>query len=207
MKENNALLMADTKDDNFVAFARALHALGFTLYGSKGSASFLNNAGIKTTDIADFVGETMLGHRVVSLDRGLFAGALAKDTAEDHKDLEKHKARWIELLYVGLYDTQKEIDAGKTLPEIIERIDVGGPSFLSAGAKGRRIVLSSPSQFDDVIRYLKGELPEDVSEEEFLEALAVAAHCAVIKHYTIAADYRKFQLPREAEKLVDAWTY
>lgn len=207
MKEKNALLMADTKDDNLVAFAEALQERGFDIYGSGGTAKYLNDPSrnIQTTDIATFVGKPLLGHRVVSLNRFLFAGCLAKDTPEDHADLEKDNTLWIEVVYVGLYDTQKEIDAGKTLEEIIERIDVGGPSFLSAGAKGKRVVVSSPSQFDAVINYLDGKLPEGVSEHEFLEALAVKAHEAVITHYQIAMKYRRGLLSPEAHQLLNSW--
>lgn len=196
--------MASIKDQPLVDFARGLNKNGFTLYGSAGTAKYLAGFQVDVIDIATLVGDPLLGHRVVSIDRKLAAGVLAKDTPADHADLEKHGAIWLDLVYVSLYDTQAAIDAGKSFDEVIELIDVGGPTFLNASAKGRRIVVSSPVHFDDVLSFIEGNLPEGVSQESFLEALAIEAHCTVIRHYEQAVDYRISQLNQAGEPMAIA---
>ena len=76
MEKKNALLMAYDKA-GIADFARGLMGLGYNIYGSKGTVAALAAEGIAATDIATIVGDPILGHRVVSLSREIFAGILA----------------------------------------------------------------------------------------------------------------------------------
>ena len=71
---------------DIVEIARLLVLKGWEIEASGGTCKHLRNGGIVCLDIADRVGEPILGHRVVTLSREFMAGLLAKDTLEDNID-------------------------------------------------------------------------------------------------------------------------
>jgi phosphoribosylaminoimidazolecarboxamide formyltransferase/IMP cyclohydrolase len=169
-----------------VEFAKGLLALGdWQIMASGGTAAALENAGITVKDVADLVGGgAILGHRVVTLSREVHAGLLAQPTKEDLKELKTLGIPFIDLVCVDLYPLAEEIaKPGATMESVIEKTDIGGPTMLRSAAKGRRIVISRPSQQDKVLSWLKDG---EADAKNFLDKLAADAE-AVIADYCLGS--------------------
>ena len=172
-----ALLSAYQKTPALAEFARALKERGWEILASAGTMQFLAEQGVESIDVSAIVGPPILGHRVVTLSREIHAGLLARP--EDAPELDRLGIRRIDLVYVDLYPLQEEIArAGATEGSIIEKTDIGGPTLLRAAAKGRRIVLSDPSQCAEALRYIDA----DKEDRAYLAGLAAGAE-------QVAADY------------------
>lgn len=205
-----ALLSAFNKD-GVEDFARRLKEMGWNLLASAGTAKFLAERGIPARNIAEIVGPPILGHRVVTLSRELHAGLLAQDTAEDRAELERIGAPFIDLVYVDLYPLQKEIaNPGRTLQSVIEKTDIGGPTMLRSAAKGRRLVVSNPSQFPAIFQFLRAggveECPPAVLES-FISALVWAAEDLVADYVKASALFhREICGGRSAAEVLRDWS-
>lgn len=184
----NALISVFDKN-GIVEFAQGLAKLNWHIYASGGTAQKLRDAGVEVTDIADLVGgEAILGHRVVTLSREVYAGILADKTkAEDMDELKRLNIPTIDLVCVDMYPLEEEIaKSGATVHDVIERTDIGGPTLLRAAAKGRRIVLSAGDQREDVLAWLNAGKPD---EADFLEQLAARAEYEVTRYTLTLAQY------------------
>ena len=184
-----------------VEFAKELINLGFKLFASGGTAKTIKDAGIEVSDVADLVGgRAILGHRVVTLSREIYAGLLSRDTKEDNEELYKLNIPRIDLVCVDLYPLEEEIEKW-TLSEnadesaryiqaakdaIVEKTDIGGPTLLRAAAKGRRIVVCDASDRQKTIDWLKDGEPD---KEQFLSDLAAKAEYSVANYALVSARY------------------
>jgi phosphoribosylaminoimidazolecarboxamide formyltransferase/IMP cyclohydrolase len=170
-------------------FARALNELDWQIYASGGTAKAIQAAGIAVNDIADLVGgSAILGHRVVTLSREISAGLLAdKASPEDMAELKELNLPLIDLVCVDMYPIEEAINkVGATLQDVIQQTDMGGPTMLRCGAKGRRIVLSHAEQRQPVIDWLKAGKP---AEEAFVGKLAARAEYEVARYVLTSAQY------------------
>ncbi|MBI3963414.1 MAG: hypothetical protein HY341_00275 [Candidatus Kerfeldbacteria bacterium] len=124
----------------------------------------------------------VLGHRVVTLVPQVHGGLLA---AEDmFKELERLDWPWIDLVCVDFHPLEEEIaHVGATSASVIEKTDIGGPTMLRSGAKGRRIVIADPTDRDRVIAWLKAGEPDS---EEFRNELAAKAE-GIVARYCLAS--------------------
>ncbi len=168
-------------------FAEGLHDMGWEIMASGGTARAIGEAGVPVTDVADFVGgEAILGHRVVTLSREVHAGLLADlSDPEQVAELKQHGIRPIHLVGVDMYPLEETMaKPNVTASEILEATDIGGPTMLRAGAKGRRIVLSSADQRQAVLEWLQAGRPD---EDEFLHELAARAEYEVARYTTLSA--------------------
>ncbi len=143
---------------------------------------------METSDVAELVGgKAILGHRVVTLSREIYAGLLSRDTDEDRTELERLKIPRIDLVCVDLYPLSEEIaKQGSTLESVIEKTDIGGPTLLRAAAKGRRIVICDPADRSKVVQWLKDGKPD---KDEFISQLAAKAEYAVAAYALASARY------------------
>ncbi len=141
------------------AFARGLHALGWGLLASGGTAARLRAAGLPVTDIAEYTGSPeILGGRVKTLHPRVHGCILARDTAADHEDLKRIGAEQIDLVVVNLYPFQETVAReGVTLEEAVEQIDIGGVALLRAAAKNfaRVTVVCDPDDYPEVLAELQ----------------------------------------------------
>jgi len=182
-----ALLASYEKDAALVRLGQLLIESGWTLLGSAGTAKYLNENGIECRDVAEIVGAPILGHRVVTLSRELFAGLLSTDA--DAAELEKLGVPRIDLVYVTLYPLEKTIaDTSSTPHDVLDKMDIGGPTLLRAAAKGRRLTLSNPAQIDALETFIKNGEPRDECEALTLQ-FAAAAERRVADYVSASADY------------------
>jgi len=189
-----ALLSVYNKD-GIVEFAKELVNLDFKIYGSSGTVKTLVSSGVEASDVADLAGGgPILGHRVVTLSREIYAGLLARDNDEDNQELKKLNIPRIDLVCVDLYPLEEEIEKmeheawnmEQKRNAVIEKTDIGGPALLRSAAKGRRIVVCDPQDRSKVIEWLKNGEP---NREEFLGELASKAEFIVANYALISAKY------------------
>ncbi|MDQ3122428.1 MAG: bifunctional phosphoribosylaminoimidazolecarboxamide formyltransferase/IMP cyclohydrolase, partial [Actinomycetota bacterium] len=143
-----------------VPFARGLADLGFELVASGGSATTLRDAGLVVMPVEDLTGfPELLGGRVKTLHPRVHAGILARRShADDLAQLADQGIEPFDLVCVNLYPFELVADrAGMADDDVVEMIDVGGPSMLRAAAKNFASVtpVSSPADYGDVLAELR----------------------------------------------------
>lgn len=132
-----ALLSVSDKT-GLVDFARELHSLGWELVSTGGTAKALRAANLPVKDISEITGvPEMMDGRVKTLHPAVHGGLLARrDLPEHMKALEEHQIAPIDLVAVNLYPFRETASKKGVKPEnVIEQIDIGGPSMLRSAAK------------------------------------------------------------------------
>jgi phosphoribosylaminoimidazolecarboxamide formyltransferase / IMP cyclohydrolase len=164
------------------AFARALAELGWELVSSGGTASFLAEQGLDVTTVEQVTqAPEMLGGRVKTLHPSIHGGILARrDLPADLASIAEQAIEPIDLVCVSLYPFASVAGKrGATESDVVEMIDVGGPSMLRAAAKNfaHVAVVSSPAQYDTVLEELRahGEVTLATRRELAREAFATTA--------------------------------
>ncbi|HKS06997.1 MAG TPA: bifunctional phosphoribosylaminoimidazolecarboxamide formyltransferase/IMP cyclohydrolase [Gemmatimonadaceae bacterium] len=155
-----ALLSVSDKT-GLVDFARALVSLGWDLVSTGGTAKALRDAGLKVSDISDVTGfPEMLDGRVKTLHPKVHGGLLARrDLPEHMKAIREHDITTIDLVVVNLYPFRETAAKKDTQPhEVIEQIDIGGPSMLRSAAKNFDSVFAvvDPGDYSAVLDALRG---------------------------------------------------
>ncbi len=156
-----ALLSVSDKS-GLVEFARGLHALGVELIASGGTARALREADLDVIDVATLTGSPeMLGGRVKTLHPRIHGGLLARrDLTEDLADLEKYDVPTIDLVAVNLYPFEATVaQAGVSLAEAVEKIDIGGPSMIRSAAKNHAYVavVVDPADYPAILEELEAQ--------------------------------------------------
>ncbi len=161
-----------------VPFARGLSDLGFELVASGGTAEALEEAGLETTRVEDVTGfPELLAGRVKTLHPRVHAGILARrNEVDDTRALDEHGIEPFDLVCVNLYPFEHVAHRlGLADEEVIEMIDVGGPSMLRAAAKNHADVTAvcRPEDYHDVLAELR-ERHGSVSDETRRRLAAIA---------------------------------
>jgi phosphoribosylaminoimidazolecarboxamide formyltransferase/IMP cyclohydrolase len=155
-----ALLSVSDKH-GIVELAQGLAELGVELVSTGGTARELAGAGLTVRSIEDFTGfpEIMDG-RVKTLHPRLYAGLLARrDDAEHLRAASEQEIEQVDLVCVNLYPFEQTVARGDASEEeVIENIDIGGPTMIRAAAKNSAFaaVLVDPADYASVL----GELRE-----------------------------------------------
>jgi len=155
-----------------VDFAKKLAALRIEILSTGGTAKLIREAGMAVRDVSEFTGwPEMLGGRVKTLHPKVHGGLLfRRNLPEDQKQAAEHGIAPIDLVVVNLYPF--EATAAKkdlTTEELIENIDIGGPTMLRSAAKNFEsvTVITDPADYDRVAREL--EASRETSLETRLE--------------------------------------
>lgn len=169
-------------------FARDLFEMGFDIISSGGTAKYLEERGIPVKDVADLVGGgAILGDRVKTLSREVYAGLLAQYIEKDQEEMKDLKIPYIDLVCVDLYPIEEKISNPESSKEdVIESTDVGGPTMLHSATKGRRIVVADPADRSRVIKWLQIGEP---NSNTFRELLAAKAERVAADHVAASASY------------------
>src|SRR3954468_13001060 len=154
-----ALLSVSDKT-GLVEFAQGLTKLGWTLLSTGGTAKALRAARVNVRDVSDVTNfPEMLDGRVKTLHPAVHGGLLARrDVSEHMKALADHGISTIDLVAVNLYPFEETAARGGAKPEeIIEQIDIGGPSMLRSAAKnfGAVTVVVDPADYPRVLAALQ----------------------------------------------------
>jgi phosphoribosylaminoimidazolecarboxamide formyltransferase/IMP cyclohydrolase len=136
-----ALLSVSDKR-GLVALGQALAARGVELVSTGGTAGALREAGLAVRDIADLTGfPEMMDGRVKTLHPNVHGGLLAVRDNPDHAAaMADHAIAAIDLVVVNLYPFEATVARGAARDDVIENIDIGGPSMVRSAAKNHRFV-------------------------------------------------------------------
>ncbi|MFP5343093.1 MAG: bifunctional phosphoribosylaminoimidazolecarboxamide formyltransferase/IMP cyclohydrolase [Candidatus Limnocylindria bacterium] len=176
-----ALLSVSDKT-GLTALGRALVARRWELVSTGGTARTLREAGLPVTDVAAVTGSPeMLDGRVKTLHPRIHGGLLADRRLADHREqLHATGIAPFDLVVVNLYPFAAALERpGITLDELIEEIDIGGPSMVRAAAKNHASVaiVTSPARYDEVVAALDepGGIGDGLRRTLALEAFAHTA--------------------------------
>ena len=153
-------LLSVTDKTGIAAFAEGLHELGIELISTGGTANLIRNAGIPVRDVSEVTGfPEMLDGRVKTIHPVVAAGILAiRSNSEHMAAIQTHGIGLIDMVVVNLYDFAK-VAARKDAPleELIENIDIGGPTMIRAAAKNYQdiAVVVSPSDYEAILSELR----------------------------------------------------
>ncbi|GGC93311.1 bifunctional purine biosynthesis protein PurH [Tersicoccus solisilvae] len=136
--------------------AVGLHAAGVSIVSTGSTAKAIAAAGVPVTEVADVTGfpETLDG-RVKTLHPRVHAGILADRRRPEHvAQLHELEVEPFDLVIVNLYPFVDTVASGAEADEIVEQIDIGGPSMVRAAAKNHAsvAVVVDPSTYPDVVR-------------------------------------------------------
>src|SRR5215475_11118183 len=175
-----------------VDFARGLAGLGVQILSTGGTAKLLRDSGVPVLDVSEVTGfPEMLDGRVKTLHPKVHGGILARRDVPAHmRALESHGIGPIDLVVVALYPfEQTVVKPGVGFEEVIENIDIGGPSMIRGAAKNHSAVgvVTDPSQYAEVLEELRangGALSDATRARLALEAFhRTAQYDAAIARY------------------------
>ena len=145
-----------------IPFGQALAARGFELVSTGGTAKALADAGLAVVNVSDVTGfPEMMDGRVKTLHPKIHGGILARRSHADDLELAKqHGIGLVDLVVVNLYPfVETAAKPGIKFDDLIEQIDIGGPSLVRAASKNFRdvLIVVSPKDYDAVIAELDKE--------------------------------------------------
>jgi phosphoribosylaminoimidazolecarboxamide formyltransferase/IMP cyclohydrolase len=212
VRVRRALLSVSDKR-GIIDFARGLSEMGIELISTGGTAQALREEGLEVWAIEDFTGfPEILDGRVKTLHPKLYAGLLAVRSNADHVEaVTKHGVELIDLVCANLYPFERTAARrGVDDAEVIENIDIGGPSMIRAAAKNHAFsaVVVSPESYDAVLEELRaadGVLSMATRESLAAEAFALTARydTAIARWFAEKAEDFPPLLVRAFEKVVD----
>jgi phosphoribosylaminoimidazolecarboxamide formyltransferase/IMP cyclohydrolase len=201
-----ALLSVSDKS-GLVEFAKSLHEIGWELISTGGTARALRDAGLPCLDVSAVTKfPEMLDGRVKTLHPAVHGGLLARRDLPAHMAaIAEHGIQPIDLVCVNLYPFRRTArTAGVSPEEVIEQIDIGGPSMIRSAAKNFEsvTVVVDPGDYDRVLEAVRSG--EDAHELRRELAAKVYAHTAAYDA-EIAAWFAAQRGDRFPEKLALAF--
>ncbi len=153
-------------------FGKGLAALGWEILSTGGTARALRDAGLRVVEVGDLTGfGEVLGGRVKTLHPAVHAGILARrDVPGDVALLAERKIGAIDLVCVNLYPFEEAVAKGAAHEEVVEQIDIGGPSMLRSASKNHRhvLVVADPARYGEVLSRLREGTADDLPFRESL---------------------------------------
>ncbi|HEY0112270.1 MAG TPA: bifunctional phosphoribosylaminoimidazolecarboxamide formyltransferase/IMP cyclohydrolase [Allosphingosinicella sp.] len=182
VKIGRALLSVSDKS-GLVELAQALARHGVELVSTGGTAKALRDAGQAVKDISEITDfPEMMDGRVKTLHPKVHGGLLAvRDDPEHSGAMEAHGIGAIDLVVVNLYPFAQTVARGAGRDEIIENIDIGGPSMVRSAAKNHAYVaiVTDPADYSELVRALdENDASTSYDFRKYLAAKAFAATAA-----------------------------
>jgi phosphoribosylaminoimidazolecarboxamide formyltransferase / IMP cyclohydrolase len=145
-------ILSVTDKTGLVDFARQLEGMGVELISTGGTAKLLRESGIRVQDVSDLTGfPEMLDGRVKTLHPKVHGGILHRRENPAHRTaVAEHGIQPIDMVVVNLYAFEKTAARpGVLFEELVENIDIGGPSMIRSAAKNFQdvAVVTSPSDY------------------------------------------------------------
>ncbi|MDG5488580.1 bifunctional phosphoribosylaminoimidazolecarboxamide formyltransferase/IMP cyclohydrolase [Sphingomonas sp. BGYR3] len=188
-----ALLSVSDKT-GIVELATALAGHGVELVSTGGTAKALRDAGLAVRDISDLTGfPEMMDGRVKTLHPIVHGGLLAvRDNADHVASMQAHGIGAIDIVVVNLYPFAATVAKGADRDEIIENIDIGGPSMVRSAAKNHASVaiVTDPADYPALI----GELADNAGATSLAtrRRLAAKAYAATAAYDSAIAQWFAF---------------
>jgi phosphoribosylaminoimidazolecarboxamide formyltransferase/IMP cyclohydrolase len=198
-------LISVSDKSGLTALAQGLTAAGVELYSTGGTRRFLESEGFAVRDVAAYTGfPEMMDGRVKTLHPKVHGGILCRrDNPEDMQALKSHGIASFELVIVNLYPfAAAAARPGAADEDVIEQIDIGGPSLVRAAAKNHAFVTvaTDASQYAAVLEQVSNS---GCTTFELRRQLAGAAFAHTAGYDTAIADY--FARSAESEAFREYW--
>ena len=184
--------------DGVSELASFLSGSGWEILSTGGTAKYLQEHRIPVTDVSSVTGfPECLDGRVKTLHPAIHAGILARRSDRSHLEtLEKLGLSAIDLVCVNLYPFFEKVQAGLSLEETVEFIDIGGPAMLRSSAKNYRdvIVLCDPADYAEAMAGLKaGNVPPEFRKRLAGKVFALSsAYDAAVARYLSGDGYPQY---------------
>jgi phosphoribosylaminoimidazolecarboxamide formyltransferase/IMP cyclohydrolase len=154
-------ILSVTDKTGLAEFARKLAGMGVDLISTGGTAKLLRDSGIAVKDISEITGfPEMLDGRVKTLHPKVHGGILhRRENAAHRSAVAEHGIQPIDMVVVNLYAFEKTAaKSGARFEELIENIDIGGPSMIRSAAKNFQdvAVVTSPGDYDAIAEEMSG---------------------------------------------------
>jgi phosphoribosylaminoimidazolecarboxamide formyltransferase / IMP cyclohydrolase len=153
-------LVSVSDKSGLAEFSKVLHEMGVELISTGGTANFLRGIDIPVIDISEYTGfPEILDGRVKTLHPRVHGGLLAIREKASHRDQMKSQGiEPIDMVIVNLYPFRETAAReGVTYPEVVEQIDIGGPSMIRSAAKNHAgvAVVTDPHDYKWIMEELK----------------------------------------------------
>ncbi len=183
-----ALLSVSDKK-GIVGFAKNLSKLGFEIISTGGTFKLLNENGIKVVEIDEVTKfpECFEG-RVKTLNPYIHGGILYRRDKKSHIDEAKNlNVKAIDLVCVNLYPFKETIEKTNDFEEIIENIDIGGPTMVRSAAKNFKdvIIVTDTNDYDEIIKAIK----DKKDDFDFRKNLMIKAYSNTASYDSMIANY------------------
>lgn len=188
-----------------VEFAKALAGHDIEILSTGGTLAAIKKAGVHAVSVSTFTGAPeILGGRVKTLHPKIHAGILyRRDNEEDVAEMTRQEYKPIDMVVVNFYPFEKTVaDLNSTESEVIENIDIGGPTMLRAAAKNYIgvAIVTNPESYNRVIEELNnndGGLSLETRQNLAGEAFNLTNHydSAVAKYFAIGREDEGEQAP------------
>jgi len=183
MSKVQRAILSVTDKTGLVDFARKLSGIGVELISTGGTAKLLRDSGIAVKDVSELTGfPEMLDGRVKTLHPKVHGGILHRREVASHTTaVAEHGIQPIDMVVVNLYAFEKTAaKPGVHFDELIENIDIGGPSMIRSAAKNFQdvAVVTSPADYDAIAEELasnRGELSKATKWRLAQKAFATTA--------------------------------
>ncbi|MEA3039649.1 MAG: phosphoribosylaminoimidazolecarboxamide formyltransferase / cyclohydrolase [Sphingomonadales bacterium] len=193
VKIARALLSVSDKS-GLAGLGRALAARGVELVSTGGTAETLREAGLDVRDVSDLTGfPEMMDGRVKTLHPKVHGGLLAVRDDPDHASaMAEHGIGAIDLVVVNLYPFAAAVARGAGRDEVIENIDIGGPSMVRSAAKNHAYVavVTDTADYGALIRALDED--DAMTSFDFRKYLAAKAFAATAVYDSMIAQWFAF---------------
>jgi len=193
VKIQRALLSVSDKT-GLIELGQALASHGVALVSTGGTARALREAGLEVSDISDLTGfPEMMDGRVKTLHPKVHGGLLAvRDNAEHVASMTEHAIAPIDLVIVNLYPFAQTVAKGADRDEIIENIDIGGPSMVRSAAKNHESVtiVTDPADYARLIEEMAEK--DGATSYDFRRLLAAKAYAATAAYDAMISSWFAF---------------
>lgn len=185
-----ALLSVSDKS-GLADLGKVLSARGVELVSTGGTAKALRDAGLEVKDISELTGfPEMMDGRVKTLHPIVHGGLLAvRDNAEHAASMAEHEIGAIDLVVVNLYPFEATVARGAERDEVIENIDIGGPSMVRSAAKNHKFVtiVTDAADYDDLVEELESQ--NGATSYDFRKKMAAKAYSATARYDAAISQY------------------
>jgi phosphoribosylaminoimidazolecarboxamide formyltransferase/IMP cyclohydrolase len=177
--------------EGIIDFAKGLSNLGINLISTGGTAEILKDSGLQITEVSELTGyPEMLEGRVKSLHPIIHTGILAKRNEKMHMDkLKQLHINPLDIVVCNLYPFELTIEKRTAgIEEVIENIDIGGPTLIRSSAKNFNdvVVITNPERYPKILEELKTKKDVHI---EMRKKLALEAFSYTAQYDSIITQY------------------
>ncbi|MFH1409173.1 MAG: bifunctional phosphoribosylaminoimidazolecarboxamide formyltransferase/IMP cyclohydrolase [Nanoarchaeota archaeon] len=161
-----------------VEFGKGLAELGWEIVSTGGTSKALKDAGLSVISISDVTHfPEIMGGRVKTLSPYIHGAILARRD-KDAKVMEEHKITPIDLVAVNLYPFKDTVSKDASHEDVIENIDIGGPTLIRAAAKNHKdvLVVVDPCDYERVLEALREKVTMELREQLARKAFTHTAY-------------------------------